>query len=178
MAQPTPEGSSRLEMGSPMDTTAFYAAAAALCFTLLGFWWVVVQYRHDFLTTERGMRRFSFLVSLQFILPGLVSLASLLTSGPLWRVAFAIVAVTGIAAVVTIVRENSVGPIARLARAALVTLPVYLAIGLVALVPDIAKVGLGVEPLQVEGLLLVLVVLIGVLLAWELFTDPVLQAVE
>jgi hypothetical protein len=32
--------------------------------------------------------------------------------------------------------------------------------------------------LQGEGLLLVLVVLIGVLLAWELFTDPALQVAE
>jgi hypothetical protein len=93
-------------------------------------------------------------------------------------VVFGLVAVTGIATVVVIVRENTAGPIARLARAALVTLPVYVAIGLVALVPDIARVGLGVEPLQVEGLLLVLIVLFGVLLAWDLFTDPVLQAAE
>ena len=33
-----------------MDTTTFYAAASALCFTLLGFWWVVVQFRHAELT--------------------------------------------------------------------------------------------------------------------------------
>jgi hypothetical protein len=159
-----------------MDTTAFYGAAAALCFTLLGFWWVVVQFRHDALTRERSARRFSFLVSLHFILPGLASLASLLTNGPLWRVSFGLTALTGIAAVVVIFLEKSVGPIARLARASLVTLPVYVVIGLVALVPDLARTGLGAEPLQVEGLMLVLVVLIGVLLAWELFTNPTLQA--
>jgi hypothetical protein len=158
-----------------MDTSAFYAASAALCFTLLGFWWVVVEFRHEVLTSERGPRRFSFLVSLHFILPGLVSLASLLSSGPLWRVAFALIGVTGIAAVLALARETTVGPIARLARAAWVTLPVYVAIGLVAAAPDLARNGLGLEPLQAEGFLLVLVVLIGVLLAWELFTDPGLR---
>ena len=64
-----------------MDTTAFYTAASALCFTLLGFWWVVVQFRHEELTGDAASRRFMFLVSLHFIVPGLVSLASLLAIG-------------------------------------------------------------------------------------------------
>ena len=53
-----------------MDTTTFYAATSALCFTLLGFWWVVVQFRHEELTRDVASRRFIFLVSLHFIVPG------------------------------------------------------------------------------------------------------------
>jgi len=67
-----------------MDTTTFYAASSSLFFTLLGFWWVVVQFRHAELTRDAASRRFMFLVSLHFILPRLVSLASLrpATSAP------------------------------------------------------------------------------------------------
>ena len=30
-----------------MNTDAFYQTVAGLCFTLLGLWWAVVQFRHD-----------------------------------------------------------------------------------------------------------------------------------
>jgi hypothetical protein len=83
-----------------MNIDAFYSAASALCFTLLGFWWVVVQFRHAELTHDRGPRRFAFLVSLHFILPGLASLASLLAgTGTLWRLTFGITGVTGVTGV-------------------------------------------------------------------------------
>jgi hypothetical protein len=54
---------------------------------LLGFWWVVVQFRHDDMTLDRGRRLLAFVVSLHFILPGLMSLGALLTGdAPLiWR---------------------------------------------------------------------------------------------
>src|SRR4029453_881719 len=81
-----------------MDTSTFYSAASALCFTLLGFWWVVVQFRHAELTRDAAARRFTFLVSLHFIVPGLVSLASLLATGPMWRIAFGLAGLTGLAA--------------------------------------------------------------------------------
>ena len=57
-----------------MDTATFYATTSAVSFTLLGFWWVVVQFRHDEMTADPGRRRLAFVVSLHFILPGLMSL--------------------------------------------------------------------------------------------------------
>ena len=36
--------------GGRMDTGTFYATTSAVSFTLLGFWWVVVQFRHDEMT--------------------------------------------------------------------------------------------------------------------------------
>src|SRR5215211_6596743 len=110
-----------------MDTTTFYAAASALCFTLLGFWWVVVQFRHAELTRDAATRRFMFLVSLHFIVPGLVSLASLLATGPMWRVAFGLAGLTGIAAAIAGTRAG--GPmsplLAGLRRKAMLGIPVY-----------------------------------------------------
>ena len=86
-----------------MDTSTFYATASALCFTLLGFWWVVVS-TGTRSSQQPGSRRFTFLVSLHFIVPGIVSLASLLATGPMWRVAFGLAGVTGILAVIAGIR--------------------------------------------------------------------------
>ncbi len=155
-----------------MDTATFYAAASALCFTLLGFWWVVVQFRHAELTRDVAARRFTFLVSLHFIVPGLVSLASLLATGPMWRIAFGLAGVTGLAA--TWVGVSDAGSIRALLggmhRAVWLGFPIYLLITGVAIAPDAVRTQLGVEPLQVEGLLLLMILLIGILLAWFLFT--------
>jgi hypothetical protein len=157
-----------------VDTGPFYGAAAALCFTLLGFWWVVVEFRHGELTREPGPRRFAFLVSLHFILPGLVSLASLLATGSLWRVAFLTAGVAGIAALVAGMREIAAdtGPLRRIRPLAWIALPLYALVILFAYDPSLARTGLGLEPLQAEGFLLVFVLLVGILLAWMLFTYP------
>jgi hypothetical protein len=155
-----------------MDTTTFYAAASALCFTLLGFWWVVVQYRHAELTADVTARRFTFLVSLHFIVPGLVSLASLLATGPMWRIAFGLAGVTGLAATLVGMRAAGAlrGLLGGMHRLFWLGVPIYALITAVALVPDAVRTSLGVEPLQVEGLLLLVILLIGILLAWFLFT--------
>ena len=158
-----------------MDTTAFYTAASALCFTLLGFWWVAVQFRHAELTGDPASRRFVFLVSLHFIVPGLVSAASLLATGPMWRVMFAIAGITGIAAAIAgrqaaAGRPGLLASLGRTSWLGWLGLPIYAIVTLVAIAPDVPRTALGLEPLQVEGLLLLVILLIGILLAWALFT--------
>jgi hypothetical protein len=157
-----------------MNTDTFYAAASALCFTLLGFWWVVVQFRHAQLTASPAARRLAFLVSLYFIVPGLVSLASILAAGGiLWRVAFGLGGLAGIAAVVVATRQpGATGTIRLLARWSWVAVPFYGLLTLFALVPSLARTALGLEPLQAEGYVLVAILFLGVLFAWLLFTDP------
>jgi len=158
-----------------MNTDTFYAAASALCFTLLGFWWVVVQFRHVELTHAAGPRRFAFLVSLYFVLPGLVSLASLLAGGGiLWRLSFGLAGIVGIVAVVVGTRQVTAtsGTMAALARWSWLAVPLYALLGVIAAFPEIARKGLGLEPLQVEGYILVVILLLGILFAWMLFTDP------
>ncbi|MEI7745321.1 MAG: hypothetical protein WCK58_16420, partial [Chloroflexota bacterium] len=123
---------------------------------------------------EAGPRRFAFVVSLQFVLPGLASLASLLASGPVWRVVFAAMAVTGSAAAVLGVRALG-GTLVALRALALASLPLYLGAGVIAAVPSSLK-DAGIDPIAVEGLVLVLVLLLGVVLAWQVFTDPALRA--
>jgi len=154
----------------------FYAAASGLCFTLLGFWWVVVQFRHAELTGDPGRRQLSFLVSLYFVLPGLASLAALIsTESLLWRLSFGIVGIVGVGAALIAIRgiREPTGVIALLGRAGWIAVVTYGLLGLIALVPSTAASVTGLTALQVEGYVLVLLLLIGVLFAWLLFTEPV-----
>jgi len=159
-----------------MDTTAFYATASALSFTLLGFWWVVVQFRHDEMTLDRGRRRLAFVVSLHFILPGLMSLAALLTGDLpiLWRLTFGTAGVAGMIAVVMASRGVSqpTGAIAAIGRAEWLALPLYAILTLVAINPDLVRTNLDLQPLQVEGIIMTLLVFFGIVFAWALFTEP------
>jgi hypothetical protein len=159
-----------------MDTGTFYATTSAVSFTLLGFWWVVVQFRHNEMTQDPGRRRLAFVVSLHFILPGLMSLGALLTAdAPLiWRLTFASAGVAGMIAVVTGARgvKDPTGVIAALGRYEWLALPLYLVITLVALNPDAIKSATGLLPLQVEGAVMTLLVGLGIVFAWALFTEP------
>jgi hypothetical protein len=158
-----------------MNTDTFYAAASALCFTLLGFWWVVVQFRHTEMTATVAARRFAFIVSLYFLVPGLVSLASLAAgAGPLWRWVFGAAGIAGILAALAAVRlATAGGTIRMLARWSWAAVPLYAFLIVVALVPNLARENLALEPLQVEGFLLIAIMFVGVVFAWLLFTEPV-----
>jgi hypothetical protein len=159
-----------------MDTGTFYATTSAVSFTLLGFWWVVVQFRHNEMTQDPGRRRLAFVVSLHFILPGLMSLGALLTAdAPLvWRLTFGSAGIAGMIAVVTGSRgvKDPTGVIAALGRYEWLALPLYLVITLVALSPESVKNAVGLLPLQVEGVVMTLLVGLGIIFAWALFTEP------
>lgn len=159
-----------------MDTGTFYATTSAVSFTLLGFWWVVVQFRHEEMTQDRGRRRLAFVVSLHFILPGLMSLGALLTAdAPLvWRLTFGVAGITGMIAVIVASRgiPDPTGAIAAIGRFELVAFPLYAIITLVAIRPDLIRTAVGIEPLQVEGTVMTLLVFLGILFAWALFTEP------
>ena len=153
-----------------MNQEVFYATAAALCFTLLGFWWVVVQFRHGDLTRTRSTRTFALLVSLQFMLPGFISLASLAAGdGPLWRLVFATAGVAGLASVIAAVRSGS-GARGLVSRIAWLAAPAYVLLTVIAVLPEAVR-SAGFVPLQVEAFILVALLLIGVLIAWFLFVE-------
>ena len=159
-----------------MDTGTFYATTSAVSFTLLGFWWVVVQFRHEEMTADPGRRRLAFVVSLHFILPGLMSLGALLTGdAPLvWRLTFGIAGIAGMIAVVTrradpdaerarsppsVGTSGSRCPCTRSSRSSPSD-------------PTSSSRRLGLAPLQVEGAIMTLLVVLGIIFAWALFTDP------
>ena len=159
-----------------MDTAAFYATTSAVSFTLLGFWWVVVQFRHDEMTQDRGRRRLAFVVSLHFILPGLMSLGALLTGdAPLiWRLTFGTAGVAGMVAVVIASRGVSepTGAIATIGRYEWLALPLYAVLTIVAIRPELIRENFKLEPLQVEGTIMTFLVFLGIVFAWALFTEP------
>jgi hypothetical protein len=159
-----------------LDTATFYATTSAVSFTLLGFWWVVVQFRHDEMTQDTGRRRLAFVVSLHFILPGLMSLGALLTADApiVWRITFGSAGVAGLIAVLLASRgvQEPTGAIAAIGKAEWIALPLYAVLTLVAVRPDLVQSAVGLIPLQVEGIVMTLLVFMGILFAWALFTEP------
>ena len=151
-----------------MDVNTFYSVLAGLSFTLLGLWWVACQSRMSWLMDRVG-RGMAYVVSLHFALPRAMSLLSLVAPDQpaLWRITFATAGVAGLigtALVVATMRRRSDD--ARLAKMLQwVALPVYALVTLVAIAPGIAT-GIGLTPLQVEGIALVSLILLGTQSAW------------
>src|SRR5205085_3146567 len=155
----------------------FYLAFASVCFTLLGLWNIVVQTRHAEWRRSAIHRRRAYGVSLHFALPGLMSLLSLVdpASTDLWRVAFAIVAAGGAAALVA-VRGSAPNLLGATTYVAAIVL--YVLIALVAIAPGIVgDLQVSARPLRVEAILQTLVVFLGANVAWLLLFDDV-QATE
>ena len=151
-----------------MDVNAFYSVLAGLSFTLLGLWWVACQSRMAWLIDRVGLGM-AYVVSLHFVLPGAMSLLSLVApDAPLmWRITFATAGLAGMigsALVIATVRRRAsdVGLVVLLQW---VAVPVYALVTVVAIVPTLVT-GLGLTPLQVEGIALVVLILLGTQSAW------------
>jgi hypothetical protein len=151
--------------------TDFYIAFGTVCFTLLGLWLIVVQTRHADWRRLAVHRRRAYGVGLQFSLPGLMSLLSLIdpASSTLWRVSFATVAFGG-AIVLGLVRGPAPTVLGAAAYGAAIVL--YLLIAIVAAAPSlVGDVGLSAGPLRVEAVLLTILVFLAVNVAWLLLFD-------
>jgi hypothetical protein len=151
--------------------TDFYIAFGTVCFTLLGLWIIVVQTRHSEWRRVPAYRRRAYGIALQFSLPGLMSLLSLVdpASTTLWRVSFAVTAAGG-AIVLLLVRGSMPGRVGRIAYFAVIAL--YVLIAVVAVFPSVvADIGISLKPLRVEAILLTILVFIGVNVAWLLLFE-------
>ena len=155
------------------DLVAFYAAVSALSFTLLGLWWVVADRRRQWFLDPHH-RRMAYVVSLHFMLPGTMSVLSLVDSGTFfWRLVFALSGAAGIvgAFMVSSAVSTEFGA-RRLAGVLLwVAIPVYALVVAVAVVPDLAAI-VSMAPRQLEGILIAVVLLLGINAAWFLATSP------
>ena len=96
---------------------------------------MVVQFRHEQMTLDRGRRRLAFVVSFHFILPGLMSLGALLTGDApiVWRLTFGMAGIAGMIAVFIASRgiPDPTGAIASIGRYEWVAFPLYAIITLV-----------------------------------------------
>lgn len=151
----------------------FYATVAQVSFALLGLWWVVIQFKYADFREDTSLRRTAYNVSLYFVVPGIMSLFSLLATDVtlVWRLAFIIAGALGaLETLLLILRNASIAGKgwARAARWAVMLL--YLIIIFFAISPDILQ-SRGIPPRLVEGCLLSLVLVLGVQLAWDFFAD-------
>lgn len=152
-----------------MDLAAFYGILAGLSFTLLGLWWVACQAHREWTTTRVG-RGMAYVVSLHFVLPGAMSLLSLVAPEvpAIWRVTFTIAGALGLLGTVLIIatmRRTARAESGLIGLLQWVAVPVYAAITLVAAFPQLVS-ALDLAPIQLEAILLVLLVLLGTQTAW------------
>lgn len=155
------------------DLVAFYATVSGLSFTLLGLWWVVADRRRQWFL-DKHHRRMAYVVSLHFMLPGTMSVLSLVDPGTFfWRLVFAASGAAGVvgALMISSTVSSELGH-RRLAAGMLwIALPVYALVTAVAVVPDISSV-VSLAPRQLEGILIAIVLLLGINAAWFLSTTP------
>jgi hypothetical protein len=66
---------------------SFYATLAGICFSALGLWWVVVQFKYERWTGTAGRRAAAGAITGQLIALGLISLIAVMSSElqTIWR---------------------------------------------------------------------------------------------
>jgi MFS family permease len=154
---------SRRNVRSMLD--AFYGAFSPACFALLGLWLVVVQIRINDWRGSSTRTRMSYVIALNFVLPGLMGVLALVEpqNAAFWRVSFAIIAAGG-AVGSFLVRGFPTGD--RLGAAAYWT-----AIALYAVIAILAIIG-GTDLLRTEAVLLTALIFLDFNVAWLLLFSP------
>ena len=164
------------------DFLVFYQTVAQLCFTVLGLWVLVLQTKYRDWTVKPVRRRMATNISLYFLLPGCMSLLALLSvhTALLWQAAFVVAGVLGMIETALLARDEGallaqVGAVP-MARYQSLRLLRWLGIALYALVVLVALfagvIGRLVSPLNVAGVLITLLVVLGLALAWVYFVEP------
>lgn len=158
----------------PEDVTQFYETVAQVSFTLLGLWWLVIQTSREYWMADPSRRRTGYHLSLYFVLPGTMSLLSLLATeaSALWNVGFAAAGSLGAAESLHFIKK---GEAHRMSRGAFMALPlvvaIYALVTVIAVAPTLpSAVGLELSALVVEGILIAVLLPLGVNLAWLGFT--------
>lgn len=161
-----------------MDLGPFYGVVSTVDFALLGLWWVSVQARPDLRSRANNNGRMSYLVSLQFVIPGTAALLAQVAPelAIVWRVAFTVTALAGIVAIVVI------GPQLAAAGSRSITwflwlagLPLYVIVIVIAVLAG-QFTGAALSALQVEAIVFCLLSLLGAQLAWSAAMAPQLSA--
>lgn len=152
----------------------FYGATAGVCFVLLGFWWVVLQMHYERWFGDVRLRRAAMRVQLYFLLPGIVSIISLIgeEGTAVWRVTFVLAGLVGLA-------ESVWSPLRGRARWTTgVGGLLFATMTVIAAVPRWSRALFpGQEPIVIEGGLLAALVLFGVHLVWVYFVSTALDAI-
>ena len=153
-----------------MDTNTFYAVTSATCFTLVGLWWSVVKDKSEWMRDE-AKKRLAGGVYASFLIPALMSLGAQVggTNHLIWQIIFVIAAGAGITFSTRLIQLTRTvnGAFSRNSW----TVPLLYGIVLFfAIFPGLARF-IGLEPLQMEGLLLCILILIAHVMTWEFMTS-------
>lgn len=166
-----------------MNVDAFYQTVAGFCFTLVGLWWAVVQFRHEEWMADPAWRRLVYSVHLSFMVPGVMSMGAMIAGDLkiIWRLVFIISCAFGIIAMIyltAMARAASRGKGGAyqgwfIRGGRWVTILLYALVAIVAADTDVVQIlAADIKPLQVEGLLLTLLVFLGVSVAWDFLAEP------
>lgn len=155
-----------------MDIGTFYAVTSATCFALVGLWWSVVKDKQEEWLKSEATRRLAGGVYASFLIPGVMSLAAQIgvDSSLIWRGVFVIAAWAGFSyssKLIQVTRE--VNPNGAFSRNSWVVPALYALILFFAIFAGFAT-PVGLQPLQLEGLLLSGLILCAHGLAWEFMT--------
>lgn len=161
-----------------MNADTFYQTVAGFSFTLVGLWWAIVQFRHEEWMSHPAWRRLIYAVHLSFMIPGVMSLGAL-AAGDLkiiWRLVFVLASVFAIIALIILTQlAHAAGGIrgGLLAAGRWIMVLLYALIAVVAVDTSLVKlISPEIQPLQVEGLLLTLLIFLGTSVAWDLLAAP------
>ena len=153
---------------------SFYSAVAQASFTLLGLWWVVLQIQYGAWMRNPRIRQAVYDISLYFLLPGMMSLLSLLAVNVtlIWRISFVAAGVVGVLeAVLSIAKTREHDAPARVIDLgnwlSLLLYPAIAAIAIRRTIPS--ELGINLRPLEAEGILIGLLLGLGVVLGAALF---------
>ena len=155
-----------------MDINTFYAVTSATCFTLVGLWWSVVKNKPEWLKDE-AKKRLAGGVYASFLIPALMSLGAQVGGGGsgLWQVIFTIAALSGITFSSKLIGLTRVSnPNGAFSKNSWTVPVLYGFVLFFAIFPGVARF-IGLEPLQMEGLLLCLLILIAHAMTWEFMTS-------
>jgi len=154
-----------------MDISTFYAVTSATCFALVGLWWSVVNSKQEWLKDE-VLRRLAGGVYASFLIPGVMSLAAQIgvESSLIWRAVFVIASWAGFSyssKLIQATRETN--PNGTFSKNSWAVPALYILILFFAIFANIGNL-IGLQPLQLEGLLLSGLILCAHGLAWEFMT--------
>jgi len=155
-----------------MNTDVFYQIVAGVCFVLCGLWWDVAKDRSDWLKDDQ-LRSIAGGVYASFLIPGAMSLGAQVggENKLVWRTVFVIAALLGIYFSVRLLthlkQHNQHG---FFTRSRWLVILVYVVVLVLALFPELAG-PTGLKPIQVEAFLVILLILSGHGLAWEMLTS-------
>jgi hypothetical protein len=155
-----------------MDINTFYAVTSATCFTLVGLWWSVVKDKSEWLQNEET-RRLAGGVYASFLIPALMSLGAQVggENRLVWQLVFILASLIGIFSTTRLIlTTRKANPHGAFSRNRWIVPFLYVFVLWFALFPGTAA-PLGLQPLQMEGILLCILILIAHILTWEFMTS-------